>query len=39
MMKAGADLELPYDDLAPHASDRLTAALELAKHAREVNGT
>jgi hypothetical protein len=35
LMTAGADLELPYNDLAPHASDRLTAALELAKHARE----
>ncbi len=35
LMTAGADLELPYNDLAPHASDRLTAALELANHARE----
>jgi hypothetical protein len=35
LMTAGADLELRYDDLAPHSSDRLTAALELAKHARE----
>lgn len=35
LMTAGANLELPYNDLAPHASDRLTAALELAKHARE----
>jgi hypothetical protein len=35
LMTAGADLEVPYNDLAPHASDRLTAALELAKHAKE----
>jgi hypothetical protein len=35
LMTAGADLELPYNDLAPHASDRLAAALELAKHALE----
>lgn len=35
LMTAGANLELSYNDLAPHASDRLTAALELAKHARE----
>ena len=35
LMTAGADLELPYNDLAPHASDRLTAALELARHAKE----
>ena len=35
LMTAGANLELPYNDLAPHASDRLTAALELARHARE----
>jgi hypothetical protein len=35
LMSAGADLELPYNDLAPHASDRMTAALELAKHAKE----
>lgn len=35
LMTAGADLELSYNDLAPHANDRLTAALELAKHARE----
>ena len=35
LMTAGADLEVPYNDLAPHASDRMTAALELAKHARE----
>lgn len=35
LMTAGADLELPYNDLAPHASDRMAAALELAKHAQE----
>jgi hypothetical protein len=35
LMTAGADLEVPYNDLAPHASERMTAALELAKHARE----
>ncbi len=35
LMTAGANLELAYNDLAPHASDRLAAALELAKHARE----
>jgi hypothetical protein len=35
LMTAGADLEVPYNDLAPHASDRLAAALELAKHAKE----
>ena len=35
LMTAGADIELPYNDLAPHAADRLTAALELAKHAKE----
>lgn len=35
LMTAGANLELQYNDLAPHASDRMTAALELAKHARE----
>jgi hypothetical protein len=35
LMTAGANLEVPYNDLAPHASDRLTAALELAKHAKD----
>ncbi len=35
LMTAGANLELPYNDLAPHAADRMTAALELAKHAKE----
>lgn len=35
LMTAGANLELAYNDLAPHASDRLTAALLLAKHAKE----
>jgi hypothetical protein len=35
LMTAGADLDIPYNDLAPHASDRLAAALELAKHAKE----
>jgi hypothetical protein len=35
LMTAGADLELAYNDLAPHASDRMTAALELATHAKE----
>jgi hypothetical protein len=34
LMTAGANLEVPYNDLAPHASDRLAAALELAKHAQ-----
>lgn|GEM_PF-1667719 len=35
LMAAGADLELPYNELAPHASERLTAALGLAKQAKE----
>ena len=35
LMTAGANLELVYNDLAPHANDRMTAALELAKHAKE----
>lgn len=35
LMTAGANLELQYADLGPHASERLAAALELAKHARE----
>jgi hypothetical protein len=35
LMTAGADLELSYNELAPHANDRMTAALELAKHAKE----
>jgi hypothetical protein len=35
LMTAGANLELQYADLAPHASDRLAAALDLAKHAKE----
>ena len=35
LMTAGANLELQYNDLAPHASDRMTAALQLAKHAKE----
>lgn len=35
LMTVGANLELPYNELAPHASERLTAALELAKHAKE----
>ena len=35
LMTAGANLEVPYNDLAPHATDRLAAALELAKHAKE----
>lgn len=35
LMTAGANLELAYNDLAPHANDRMTAALELAKHAKE----
>lgn len=35
LMTAGANLELQYNDLAPHASERMTAALDLAKHARE----
>ena len=39
LMTAGANLELPYNDLAPHASDRMIAALELAKHAREIQRT
>jgi hypothetical protein len=36
LMTAGANLELSYNDLAPHANDRMTAALELAKHAKEI---
>ena len=35
LMTAGANLEVSYNDLAPHAADRMTAALELAKHAKE----
>ncbi|MBW8845902.1 MAG: hypothetical protein JF607_13135 [Burkholderiales bacterium] len=35
LMTAGANLELLYNDLAAHANDRMTAALDLAKHARE----
>lgn len=35
LMTAGANLELQYNDLAPHANDRMAAALELAKHANE----
>ncbi|MBI3350196.1 MAG: hypothetical protein HY020_23665 [Burkholderiales bacterium] len=35
LMTAGANLELAYNDLAPHANDRMAAALELAKHAHE----
>jgi len=35
LMTAGANLEVAYNDLAPHANDRMTAALELAKHAKE----
>jgi hypothetical protein len=35
LMTAGANLDLSYNDLAPHANDRMAAALELAKHARE----
>ncbi|MEJ6001010.1 hypothetical protein [Paucibacter soli] len=35
LMSAGANLELSYNDLAPHASDRMAAALALAKHAKE----
>lgn len=35
LMAAGADLELAYNDLAAHANERMTAALELAKHATE----
>ena len=35
LMTAGANLELAYNDLAPHANDRMAAALELAKHAKE----
>ena len=35
LMTAGANLELAYNELAPHANDRMTAALEMAKHARE----
>ena len=36
LMTAGANLEVPYNDLAPHGNERLTAALELAKHAKEI---
>lgn len=35
LMTAGADLELPFNELAPHANDRMAAALELATHAKE----
>ena len=35
LMTAGADIELSYNDLAPHANERMTAALEIAKHAQE----
>lgn len=35
LMTAGADLELQYNDLAPHANERMTAALDLAQHASE----
>ena len=35
LMTAGANLEVPYNDLAPHANDRMTVALDLAKHAKE----
>ena len=35
LMTAGANLELAYTELAPHANERMTAALEMAKHARE----
>jgi len=35
LMTAGANLELQYNDLAPHAAERMTTALELAKHAAE----
>ena len=34
LMTAGANLEVTYNDLAPHANDRMTAALELATHAK-----
>jgi hypothetical protein len=36
LMTAGANLELAYNDLAPHANERMTAALDLAKHAKEL---
>jgi len=36
LMTAGANLELSYNELAPHASDRMAAALAIAKHAKEV---
>lgn len=36
LMTAGANLELSYNDLASHANDRMAAALELAKHANEM---
>ncbi len=35
LMTAGSNLEVSYNDLAPHANDRMIAALELAKHAKE----
>jgi len=35
LMTAGANLELQFASLAPHANERLAAALELAKHAKE----
>ena len=36
LMTAGADIELSYNDLAPHANERMAAALEIAKHAKEI---
>ena len=35
LMAAGAHLEPSRNDLASHANDRTTAALALAKHAKE----
>ncbi|MCV2352396.1 hypothetical protein [Paucibacter sp. Y2R2-4] len=35
LLTAGANLELSYNDLAPHASDRMASALAIAKHAKE----
>ncbi len=38
-MTAGANLELAYTELAPHANERMAAALEMAKHARKPSGS
>ncbi len=35
LMTAGANLEVAFNDLAPHGTERMAAAMELAKHAKE----